>query len=161
MFCLLLFLCLIKEEETILHVLVSCSFAHRCWEAFGMEFVLGHSVTFFDWLCLCFSKFSIDGCSHLLSICWSIWFYRNKKVWDSIVVNPSWIVKYATDFLENWSLAQLSTRRLKRCIVEVVSWWTPPMENFLKVNVDIAINVRGAHTSVGLIARNHLGQFVV
>lgn len=32
-------------------------------------------------------------------------FPGKKKIWDSVVANPTWIVKHATHFLENWSFA--------------------------------------------------------
>lgn len=67
-------------EETILHALVTCSFASSCWQkALGSNSFMNMS-TFKDWFEFMLSAYDKVKWEEIVMICWPVWNARNEPV---------------------------------------------------------------------------------
>lgn len=106
-------------------------------------------MSFTEWLSLCFVRYSSEDCSYLLAIRWSLWFHRNKHVWEATVSKPFHIVKFASNYLENWPHEQVVSKDVSYPVTFISFPWSPPLFGVIKVNVDIATNVHGNSKGIG------------
>lgn len=69
-------------------------------------FYLRSSTSFPYRFSLYFSRFNAEECGLLLTVCWSLQYHRNKKIWNCIVFFPQSVFQFTERSLENWVLAQ-------------------------------------------------------
>lgn len=124
-------------------------------------FYLRSSTSFPYRFSLYFSRFNAEECGLLLTVCWSLQYHRNKKIWNCIVFFPQSVFQFTERSLENWVLAQALLSNSSSESSFIVDHWQCPLVVFLKVNMDIVTSMYNMCTDVGLIARNHMGCFVV
>lgn len=75
--------------EDVIHLFFLCPFALACWQYTGLSVAVPLEVSVSSWL---LSKLELCASSEALTIAkvlWAIWFFRNKKVWESKVVSAA------------------------------------------------------------------------
>lgn len=71
------------DEETILHVLVTCPFAACCWNKLVPEVQQHPGGIFAVWLSHVFNQIDKDRRAEVATLCWALWRARNERVWDN------------------------------------------------------------------------------
>ena len=88
--------------EHSLHVFFDCQFVRSCWEDAGTLYDMS-TVTFTqDWLLHKLEVASIEELNIICGVLWGIWFLRNKRVWESKVVNPTMTMQGSFNAIEEW-----------------------------------------------------------
>ncbi|XP_060959351.1 uncharacterized protein LOC115700177 [Cannabis sativa] len=146
-----------EEDETILHILVSCPVTRKCWERVGIGTATLAGSSFFDWCTTVFNLAAVDLCCKAATICWAIWGARNELVWKGKGINPEDIVAFANCYLDQWRCAQSSEMESLWSLLQtrnVVECWTAPWGNSIKINVDTTLFNNGDSYGIGLVVRN-------
>uniref|UniRef100_A0A803PH14 Reverse transcriptase zinc-binding domain-containing protein n=1 Tax=Cannabis sativa TaxID=3483 RepID=A0A803PH14_CANSA len=98
--------------ETIEHSLLSCPVAAAVWDRVGIDKAMQQDVFFMDWCMHQFVLLDSDNSSLLVALCWAIWNARNDKVWQNKVMGVKSIVASASNYLNQWRVAQNSNNEL-------------------------------------------------
>ncbi|XP_074327339.1 uncharacterized protein LOC141665258 [Apium graveolens] len=96
------------------------------------------------WLLDLISKGSSDMAQAAAIVLSSIWFAKNKKVWEDKTINPAVTVDICRRQVHDWN--QVS--------------WKPPEEGYLKLNVDAGLTKGENMFTVGMTIRDDKGHFV-
>jgi ribonuclease HI len=144
-------------EESIYHVVNSCTVARRFWEKVtkltGLKIPNLHPSTWatdvlFSEIC------SADIAALYLCGAWALWTGRNgrrhgRKVWE-----PGSMARYIATLLEELETMSMPTRNPKPVRH---TKWQKPERGWFKVNTDAAFNSGSCTGSAGVIVRNHQG----
>lgn len=150
-------------EESIIHALVSCSFAASCWQkVLGTSALVNRSM-FKDWFEHVLSSYSSDRWAEVVMLCWSVWNARNELVWQQKRARVDSVVYSAKNYLVQWKNAQTTG------IITLFpgdndrdggTRWVKPHESIIKVSVDAATFSSYGAFGVGLVAINSAGEMV-
>lgn len=155
-------------EESTLHALRDCPFAASVWLRLG---AVTRDPQFFafcfeDWLMnnlrgkVCFTSHfddtGLDWSMVFIVGCWLIWKRRSKGVFESDfklpVMSAKVIISYSNDMVSS-SLSNLVGRPKDQIFVA----WSPPMELWIKLNVDGSFTANPYSASCGGVPRNSSG----
>ncbi|KAL8103332.1 hypothetical protein AgCh_027775 [Apium graveolens] len=151
------------EDETILHTLVTCPFAHQCWQKVILDIQQKFDREFEGWLETVLCNMSNDRKVVVFTVCWAIWKARNDKHWNKKQVSLNGLLAPAKLYLSQWQEAQ---SRSTEALIYLdssrsgVNTWVAPQMVTIKVNVDAATFRDPAAYGVGLIARDSKGELV-
>lgn len=152
------------DVEHVLHLFFHCDFAALCWQQMGVQYDIWEVEDVSRWLLDKLSSESYDRLKLFAMTLWGIWFFRNKKVWEQKVVTA--------EFAMDWSLMQLkewgeACSRVHQRVLQVRrnndtnnDRWVAPETGLLKVNVDASIVEGSSHFSVGMVLRDHRGDYL-
>lgn len=153
------------DVEHMVHVFSDCCFAKQCWQEAGIINDMTHNEYASDWLN---SKLALDNQENLTKIAmvlWGIWFARNKKVWEEKLLTPKLAVELSMKHIQEWREAVRhvkgpdrsgsSTGRRDHAVK-----WQCPVEGQLKLNVDASVFPGSTSFTVGMVLRDHQGQFL-
>lgn len=87
------------EDETIFHALVTCPFAHQCWQQVKPDVQLEFGRGFEGWLENVLCNISNDKKAMVFTVCWAIWKARNDKHWNKKHVTPNGLLAPAKLYL--------------------------------------------------------------
>ncbi|KAM6588282.1 hypothetical protein CsatA_010887 [Cannabis sativa] len=152
-----------EQDESILHILVTCRVTRKCWDRVGIGTVTPAGTNFFDWCTTVFSVAAADLCCNVATVCWAIWGARNELVWKRKSFNPIDIVAFANRYLDQWRCAQSSDMESSWPLLrarDVVERWTAPHGNSVKLNVDAAMFNSGEQYGIRLVVRNGSGLLI-
>ncbi|OVA00063.1 Reverse transcriptase zinc-binding domain [Macleaya cordata] len=151
-------------EETLEHLFLQCSFSKQVCFASRLNISCLRDVSSLhyllsDWLhqpddCYTFNL----GCC----ILWHIWKVRNKSVFDNIAPNGSLVLRNVIkDFEEFGSRAVITLDPTLLPLPSLpslrVAYWIPPLQPYIKINVDGAFNSHSVPASA--VARDCFGIF--
>ncbi|XP_074376719.1 uncharacterized protein LOC141718237 [Apium graveolens] len=97
-------------------------------------------------------KLSSGGSEEIITIATGllgIWNSRNMRMWDNKVLTPALAME--------WSKKQVIVSTVNQAAVRT---WIAPQEGEFKLNVDASITEGLSFFTVGMVIRNHAGQFV-
>ncbi|KAL8092543.1 hypothetical protein AgCh_034709 [Apium graveolens] len=149
------------ETETVLHTLVTCQFAKRCWNHAEIVVDDRDCTNFSQWLSLVMEMHSSKNVQIACMLCWEIWKNRNAVVWqqkgeefDRVVVSAK------LTFNHWWSAQDKSFDNFLGFMTQAdgKERWERPVEGALKVNTDAAIFSDSNKYSYSLVARDHKGN---
>lgn len=113
-------------------------------------------------------KLSTAPSEEISKICitlWGIWFWRNKKVWDAKSVTPEFAMDISFRVYSDWlevKKHQMSSGHTGTSGSKGVDTkWTVPEIDVLKVNVDASVFLGAPTFRIGMVMRDHRGNFVV
>lgn len=148
------------------HLFVDCSYAQNCWKLANLLQLVNecasNSDSFSQWL-VSFLKRCQPHTTTMAMILWSIWYYRNEKVWNNIDRPTNINISMASDLLHQWLKAQtISHPQYNSSMVNGgdIRWERPP-SGFMKCNIDAAIFKELRMTGGAAIIRDHDGEFMV
>lgn len=95
-----------EDAESILHTLVLCPFAKKCWHSAALPMMSGDFQTYGDWLQTVFNHGSKDIILSSVMICWMLWKNRNDLVWNQKCLDASEVVFSALSNLNQWQFVQ-------------------------------------------------------
>ncbi|XP_074364742.1 uncharacterized protein LOC141705752 [Apium graveolens] len=148
-----------EDSETILHNLVTCPFAHRCWLTLKIV-SQGLFSDFASWMVGIFKDTSAQQQAKVVTLYWALWRNLNDLVWNQKSSSVNKTVAAAKQYLTQWSIAQgRSSMALLQpghegdgdCI------WVSPQQNSVKVSTNVAVFVNKGAAGFGLVARNTEG----
>ncbi|XP_074322799.1 uncharacterized protein LOC141659771 [Apium graveolens] len=93
-----------------------------------------------------------------------VWFWCNKKVWESKAVTPAFAMDTNFKVLSEWEEARKKQVMIRPKgnpeLQQVDHKWQCPGPEAFKINVDASVFPNAQFFSVSMIMRNHLGSFV-
>lgn len=104
-----------------------------------------------------FSQVSKDKCVEIALMCWGLWDRRNKWVWERANGSVFGVRQKASHHLREWKEAQLKIVDSRGELGTRI--WRPPMEGWLKINVDAAVFLDGS-IGVAAVVRDDRANFV-
>ncbi|XP_031115793.1 uncharacterized protein LOC116019649 [Ipomoea triloba] len=100
-----------------------------------------------------------DVIIQVIVICWAAWENRNNMVFNQHCMNPKTMVATALMYYNDWLRIRSATTSsiLSQNSVVWSKKWQPPMHNFLKVNVDVALDFTRKRMGFGWVVRGEGG----
>lgn len=91
--------------ESLDHILLTCSFANRCWEISKLHSLhtVEHSIT--QMILNLFDSMPTKELELICSLASSIWNHRNSVVWNNRFKTPSHVINEASSTLFQWQQA--------------------------------------------------------
>ncbi|XP_074326550.1 uncharacterized protein LOC141664498 [Apium graveolens] len=131
-----------EAAESILHTLISCSFARACWSHLFVDINVNSQQSYLQWMITEMDGKTVDQRCMSIMLCWAIWKCRNDLVWKQKGMEVSEVVALTKVVLNQWRQAQ--DKNFDRTWGLLNSedsdeLWTVPMENKIKVNTDAAV----------------------
>lgn len=106
----------IGDVEHMLHIFFDCHFATNWWRAAGLEFNMAEVEFAPDWLLERLSHEPHEKLITIATVLWSIWFARNKKVWEGAILSPKTAfdlcMKQVLDWRQVWKKRMSSGRNM-------------------------------------------------
>ncbi|KAM6582205.1 hypothetical protein CsatB_009207 [Cannabis sativa] len=84
-----------RSVETIIHCLVTCSFAVACWRSVGLYGGSPGDISFGSWLQDRFNNWDLRERQIGAMLCWAIWQDRNNKVWNGKTKSVKNVIAFA------------------------------------------------------------------
>lgn len=150
-------------DETIVHALVSCSFAASCWQRVVGPSALVNMASFKEWFEHILSTVSSERWAEVVMLCWAVWNARNELVWQQKGSRVDKVVQSAKNYFVQWRDAQMSNSIAlfpSDNVRDGATHWVKPQENIIKVSVDAATFTEHGAFGIGLAARNSSGEIV-
>ncbi|XP_059450800.1 uncharacterized protein LOC132181566 [Corylus avellana] len=151
-------------NETVDHILWSCPSAKDVWTECSPKISKCASIVddFSAIMAHLLERLDADQLQLMAATARQIWLRRNSVVFGGELTDPSTIIRWAKDQVENW--CTFSKRIPKR---EVVSGspspaaWTKPPQGYMKINWDASVDKRRKRMGVGVVVRDHDGRAIV
>ncbi|KAL0413358.1 UNVERIFIED_CONTAM: hypothetical protein Sradi_1537500 [Sesamum radiatum] len=85
------------EEKEIIHVLVGCPFAMLVWAVSGVEWrlVVPKTTDAEVWIRGISQQVDMGVFELIIAICWSLWYKRNKKVFEGTTMQATEVIDMA------------------------------------------------------------------
>uniref|UniRef100_A0A803QQI1 Reverse transcriptase domain-containing protein n=1 Tax=Cannabis sativa TaxID=3483 RepID=A0A803QQI1_CANSA len=154
---------LIREDESVLHCLVTCRVVKLCWNQVGIDTMVTPEFGFLDWCWGVFQQATSDQLCLMATICWAVWGARNDLVWNGKDVIPDNIVYFAKKYLDKWKNARQLDSDTSYSAFQAGDGnehWCPPQTDSIKINVDAALFERNQSYGFGLVARDSNGLLI-
>lgn len=152
-----------NHTESMLHSLVSCSFAVECWGYTRLPEIKGEFLLFADWLKQVLQQYRRNDVHLIAMVTWMLWKNRNDLVWNQRGLQVSEVVESAKSVLDQWRSVQDNSFDIYLGHMtqdDGHEHWRLPQYNRIKVNTDAAIFESSNKYSYAFVARNHDGQLV-
>ena len=149
------------EVEDEKHILFTCHFAREVWHELGMQQLV--TVMQEDTIITVFKRVFRTGtreqCVMLGLFCWSMWFRRNKWVWDKATMSVFGVKAMALNMLNDWRKAMEKASRESQ-MQQVARNWQKPPPGWVKINMDAACKQGDDCVKLGCVARDENGNFL-
>lgn len=155
-----------SSDETLLHLFRDCPRAANIWRAFPMPSSISSSFSL-DWTSWinaqlhCHSVVT-DGfkwCNLFVFVCWYIWKWRNKQVFDSNFVMPTCFANIVWKYAIDWRKAQNKSNSAPLYNFSMLSWQKPSAGSF-KLNIDGTRVSLSGKIGAGGVIRDHCGTWI-
>ncbi|PIN04967.1 hypothetical protein CDL12_22494 [Handroanthus impetiginosus] len=122
------------EPETIMHCLFHCHVPRQVWALSNLPFSavnrrISNAVA---WFRVVRNEVFADLFDFFLTVCWSLWFYRNNNLFGKDIAIP----------------------------LDIVCSWETPERGWIKVNFDAAIFAKENKARISIIARDYRGTCI-
>jgi ribonuclease HI len=148
-----------NAEEDLDHVFKRCNWAKKVWfqSPLGVRLV-DSPLSFISWLDHVISHSTLEVISYVLSLCYGIWFARNKSCFDGKQISAEDIVCKAWNVVDDYNL-MLNTHVTYDYLEPSNSpiSWNPPPPHCYKVNVDAAGPINNMW-GIGVVVRDSDGN---
>jgi ribonuclease HI len=154
-----------NATESLDHAFLHCDWVRQLWFSSPLTISTTNIQThsFGDWLKYMILHTNKESIQMIFSITYSIWFTRNKKVFQNINIPVSEALNQALQHLREYHHHDTGTRPTSSSPTALgnqndISWSLPP-RNFLKLNVDSHLHGSG-QWGFGMILRSDDGRCV-
>ncbi|KAL5818944.1 hypothetical protein ACOSQ4_022786 [Xanthoceras sorbifolium] len=114
--------------------------------------------SFFDFILACYSRLLVHEMELLLVLLWRFWFRRNRAVHSAPLLSVEDTVDWLKMFLADFQAAVAVPG--VRC-GPVAERWLAPSPGWVKINSDVAVDVRGRRLGFGVVLRDFAGKVLV
>ena len=114
------------------------------------------------WLLNMLSKAPENTLIKISTVLWSIWFARNKQIFESKNMPPAVGILWSKRQIDEWQVANKKSGVLQNSRENSIAdniKWKPPEVDQLKINVDAALTTGQNSYAVGMVIRNHHSQY--
>ncbi|XP_074326797.1 uncharacterized protein LOC141664743 [Apium graveolens] len=150
------------EIEHLRNLFFECPFAKSWGQQVGINVVDWDIESSHDWLLKKLAQGSKMELINISQVLWGIWFLRNKSIFEGKTMTPEAIMGWSKKQIMDWQAANKRSPDTKNGNgnrhLNYRKWQPPEVESF-KLNVDAAIVVGQDSFSMGMVIRNHLGQY--
>ncbi|XP_062008818.1 uncharacterized protein LOC133725545 [Rosa rugosa] len=155
----------IGRQETTLHLCRDCPFTRA---VLNSSQTLDHvcfttetdSLSVLDWIKFCSGKLTTQHFDMLIFLLWGVWKERNSRVWEGKTKTVGDVVLLSTSRLQDYIFHNSCSISRGYRNIGVVRWKCPPF-GCVKLNIDGAFDIASGTGGIGLVVRDHSGQFVV
>ncbi|XP_074358745.1 uncharacterized protein LOC141698038 [Apium graveolens] len=151
------------QVESIMHCLVSCSYAQQCWSILLPGIQIQEDGCFKSWLSLLFDTIPSSKYGEVVTLCWALWRSRNDLVWNQKTTKINRTVAAAKQYLAQWKTTQgrfFTTPLQPHYEGDGATIWVKPPPNKVKVSVDAAVFEDQNGIGFGLVARDSKGDLI-
>ena len=154
--------------EDLLHILRNCDHAMNIWRSILNPSMMQNfcSLPLFEWLCLNIINpttiFGDEWSEFFTTIYWGLWARRNTKLFEGKWESNESIILRVRSMLSNLKQTEKKLKgvNLNGTVVrDLTVRWTPPMQDWVKLNVDGAFSRTHGLGCGGLLRRSD-GSFV-
>ncbi|KAL5864153.1 hypothetical protein ACOSQ3_001667 [Xanthoceras sorbifolium] len=147
-------------DESVLHSLWLCRSLAESKAAvpFLARLRLPAAGSFLDFILACFSILLVQEMELLLVLLWRFWFRCNRAVHSAPLLSVEETVGWSERFLVDFQAA-VAVPSVRRDLV--VKRWLAPSPGWVKINSDVAVDVRGRRLGFGVVIRNCMGVVLV
>lgn len=93
--------------------------------------------------------------------CWTVWYSRNKFIFEGQKLEPSLVAAKAESVLAAYQRVRKPvTSHPNTSKAEKNQKWTPTPENVFKVNVDAAVSIKDQMATFGVVIRDSRSNIV-
>lgn len=153
----------VGDIEHMNHLFIDCNYAKECWHEVGLDFDTREEEYAHVWLINVLASASNDVLIKISTVIWGIWFARNKRIFENKNMSASYVISWSKKQVADWQLAnkrnssmQIGGENEERSEHK----WKPPEVNHLKINVDASVVGGQDFFSVGMVLRDHQGQYI-
>ena len=96
------------------------------------------------------------------TVLWSIWFARNKQIFENKNMPSAVGISWSKKHIDEWQAANKKPVILQNSGESSTAGsikWKPPEVDQLKINVDVALSTGQNSYAVGMVIRNHHSQY--
>ncbi|KAL6199672.1 hypothetical protein ACLB2K_029455 [Fragaria x ananassa] len=155
-----------NADETLLHLLRDCPRSQAIWNSILSPGSITNyfSLDWNGWIsaqfhCHVVIKNNIQWCNLFVFVCWFIWKWRNKVIFDPAFILPTCPNKVIWNYVDEWFSAQSKASMQSMFSYTMFSWCKPP-ENFYKLNIDGSRSSSSGCIGAGGVLRDHLGIWI-
>ncbi|KAM6545595.1 hypothetical protein CsatB_026331 [Cannabis sativa] len=149
--------------ETVTHALLDCSRARQVWKLSPLYhfYILHRHSDVKDLMLSAYTDLTSDDFSLLMCTLWSIWEFRNKKLFRNTNSNAGDVVQWTSVFLSQYKEAQL--KRIDMVTTHQAN--VPTSANQVKegsyqLYTDAAIQARNGKIGLGAVVKDWNGQVI-
>ncbi|XP_024158077.2 uncharacterized protein LOC112165700 [Rosa chinensis] len=158
-------LCL-SADESLIHLFRDCPRSSAIWRSMLKPGTIlnSFSLDWNGWIAAqlhCHTKVhnNISWCNLFVFVCWYIWKWRNKQIFDPAFTMPIYPLKVILDYADEWMGAQIKAK-----VTDMYSYsmlcWLKPSENSYKLNIDGTRVSPSGKIGAGGVIRDHLGLWI-
>ncbi|KAK2437899.1 hypothetical protein QL285_022734 [Trifolium repens] len=154
-----------EGPETIDHVFLQCDQARQIWFSYPLTITMTNSKiqSFGDWFNYMATNTSKDCMQIIITITYSIWLARNKKIFQNRDIPANEMVgkaiKALQEYQRNRTTDQITSTGIRPSLDCNNTSWSPPPRSNLKLNVDAHLSSDG-RLGLGLVLRDEDGHIV-
>lgn len=145
-----------KGVETISHALFECKVSKKIWSHAPIPVIFQVQ----DVLTLISHHRKYDA-EIMVAYCWTVWFARNKLLFEEKVTDPRISAAKAESVVEAYQrVRRAGILHLTQAKYQKQQKWIPPPRNVLKVNVDAAVSTKDGLAGLGAVMKDSFGKVV-
>uniref|UniRef100_A0A803QG04 Reverse transcriptase n=1 Tax=Cannabis sativa TaxID=3483 RepID=A0A803QG04_CANSA len=147
--------------ETVTHALLDCSRVRQVWKLSPLyHFYTSHRNTDIkDFMLSAYTDLKADDFSLLMCTIWSIWEFRNKKLFRNVNPDAGNLVQWTTAYLSQYMEAQVKHTRVVSTAQDRNYVLAPrAREGSYQLCTDAAINERNGKVGLGAVVKDWNGQ---
>ncbi|KAH7569641.1 hypothetical protein JRO89_XS06G0225100 [Xanthoceras sorbifolium] len=146
--------------DSVLHSLWSCRSLvdSKAVVPFLASLRLSTVGSFFDFVLAYKVSLLVHEMELLLVLFWRFWFRRNRAVHSAPLLSVEETVGWSELYLADFQAAAATPRLRGSSIVER---WQAPSPGWVKINSDVAVDVRGHRLGFGVVFRDSVGKVLV
>lgn len=153
----------VGEVEHLRHLFFECSFAKECWQQVGINVDMWDVENAPVWLLHNLDIAPDDILIKISTVLWGVWFARNKRIFENRNLPTFTVMSWSKKQIIEWQVANKKSSTAtgmggNRQRNEYK--WHPPEADCLKINVDASVIAGQNYFAVGMVLRNHQGQYL-
>ncbi|XP_027090212.1 uncharacterized protein [Coffea arabica] len=155
--------------ETLKHMFLFCSHAEFIWNTTSIDWdgLKKYRYSFWHWRnSMMKVQNRKEGRSHIaltVNILWQIWKSRNQVQFNEVRNCPGRTASKAVNELSEYQevrYGEVKVAEQGKTQVAESSKWVPPPQGFIKLNTDVALEVKDGRIGWGVVARREDGRVV-
>uniref|UniRef100_A0A803NWP6 Reverse transcriptase domain-containing protein n=1 Tax=Cannabis sativa TaxID=3483 RepID=A0A803NWP6_CANSA len=149
--------------ETITHALLDCSRVRQVWKLSPLYhfYLLHRNTDIKDFMLSAYTDLKIDDFSLLICTLWSIWEFRNKKLFRNANPDAGDVVQWTSTYLSQYREAQVKRIDIEPACQSCVSSSVPQAkEGSYQLYTDATIHDRNGKIGLGAVIKDWNGQVI-
>lgn len=149
-------------DETLLHVLKSCTYSRLFWAISPLADSLLNidADSLLSWVDLIRNKATVHELDQFVMLCWSIWKSINSLVHENKKTDAIGEIQKALDFATKYQAARKPASNSLSSDSAAAHEWRPPDSGYVKINFDASFSSNRVGAGVGVVVWDCNGAVV-